>query len=112
MDLIYESFRNFSAFFTDTDVVIPAIQMIYYVGIINICMLLQRYRLCFLISLVCSFYWMFILNKENFVSLDGTFGIEGYFALGIVLFILLASLISFMGQKETLSDFLTLKGKD
>lgn len=88
-------------FFTDKELVIPAIQMIYYVGIINICMLLRRYRLCFLISLVFSCYWMFVLNQEKFVSLDGTFEGRGLFALGIVTLVLASSLFSFFTQSET-----------
>jgi hypothetical protein len=60
---------------------------------------MRSYRLCFLISLLFSFYWMFVLNEGKFVSLDGTSAGEGVFALGFVIFILLFSLFCFLVQK-------------
>lgn len=101
MEILSDFFKLFCDFFTDKEVVIPAIQMVYYVAIINICMLMQRYRLCFVVSLIFSFYWMFALNKEQFVSLDGTFDGGGFYVLGGAVLVLMISLISFFTQGAT-----------
>jgi hypothetical protein len=45
-----------------------------------------------------SFYWMFVLNREKFIALDGTFEGGGVFGIGIVLFVLMISLLLFLAQ--------------
>lgn len=99
MEIISEYINSFSRFFADKEVVIPAMQMVFFVGLINVCMLVRSYRVCFLVSLLFSFYWMFVVNQDTFVSLDGTTGGGGVFALGLVVFILLFSIFCFLAQK-------------
>lgn len=80
---------EFRDFFTNTELSIPAIQMIFYVVVINILMLFNRCRVCFVISLSFALYWLFILNKSAFVNAQGelTGGIFFYLTGGIILIV-------------------------
>jgi hypothetical protein len=89
---------NFNSFFLSKELAIPAIQMIYYVGLINILMLLRRYRLSYLVSLIFSLYWLLVLNQSKFVSLDGEFASQGWLLMGGVLLLLLVALFCFLTQ--------------
>lgn len=97
---ILDFLNNFYSFFLDKEISIPAIQMIYYVGLINILMLLRRYRLSYLISLIFSLYWLLVLNQNKFVSLDGEFASQGWLLLGGVLLLLLVALFCFLTQSN------------
>jgi hypothetical protein len=91
---------NFNAIFLETELSIPAIQMVYYAGLINILMLMRRYRLIYLVSLVFSLYWLLVLNKDKFISLDGEFASQGWLLLGGVLVLLLIALFCFLSQSK------------
>jgi len=91
---MFSSWEQFRDFFTSTELAIPAIQMISYVVIINLLMLFNRYRSCFLISLSFSFYWLFILNKEIFVNTEGELSGGVYYYLGAAAVFLVAIFFS------------------
>jgi len=79
---------------------IPAAQMGIYVIIINILMLCNYYKACYLTSLSFSFYWLFLLNQKIFVNSQGEVlgGLFYYLIFGSVFTI--AVLISLFLQKE------------
>ncbi|MBU0673876.1 MAG: hypothetical protein KJ950_04465 [Proteobacteria bacterium] len=104
MQELWDFITHFSGFFQEKEIVIPAIQMIYFVGLINLLMLFQSYRTCFLISLAFSLYWLFILNQDKFVSAEGVFGDQGFIYLGVGMFLLLIALFSFMSQRAVKSS--------
>ena len=85
----------FRTFFTSKDLSIPAIQMISYVVVINLFMLFNRYRACFLISLTFSFYWLFILNKKVFITPQGELAGGIYYYLGAAVVFLIALFFSY-----------------
>ncbi len=92
--------QEFLSFFAESDLTIPAAQMFVYVVLINVFMLLGRYRLCYLLSLSFAFYWLFWLNKEVFVNAQGdlTGGIFYYLGAGLVF--LIAIFISFSSMDK------------
>ena len=100
MDGIVEFFTTWREFFTDKELAIPAIQMVYYVGLINVLMLLGRDKLAFLVSLVCSLYWMFCLNQEKFVSPDGDFVVAGVLTMLGACVLLVIALYAFLTQNS------------
>jgi len=100
MSGMFDYLKHFNDFFMNTDLVIPAIQMVYYVGLINILMLMRRYRLSYLVSLIFSLYWLLVLNKEKFVSMEGDFAGNGMFLLGGVLLLLIFAIFCFLTQSE------------
>lgn len=91
---------DMKAFFVATDLVIPAVQMVVYVVLINLMMLFGRYRFCYTVSLVFSFYWLFILNQHIFVTADGSLqgGFLPYIGVGICFLLLLGG--SFISQGD------------
>ena len=91
---------DLKAFFLATELVIPAVQMVVYVVLINLMMLFGRYRLCFMVSLVFSFYWLFILNQQIFVATDGSLqgGHLPYIGVGVCFLLLLGG--SFVSQGD------------
>jgi len=97
---ILDFLSNFNTFFLDKELTIPTIQMVYYLGLINILMLLRRYRMSYLVSLVFSLYWLLVLNQNKFVSLDGEFATQGWMLLGGVLLLLLVALFCFLAQSS------------
>ena len=91
---------DLKAFFVATDLVIPAVQMVVYVALINLMMLFGRYRFCYMVSLVFSCYWLFILNRHLFVTADGSLlgGSLSYIGVGVCFLLLLGG--SFVSQGD------------
>jgi hypothetical protein len=91
---------QFETIFTSTELVIPAAQMGIYVVIINMMMLCNYYKACYIISLSFSFYWLFLLNQKIFVNSQGEVlgGLFYYLIFGSLFMI--AVLISLFTQKE------------
>ncbi len=52
-------------------------------------MLMRRYRLIYLVSLIFSLYWLLVLNQTKFVTLDGEFATQGWLRMGGVLLLLI-----------------------
>ncbi|MBU0483551.1 MAG: hypothetical protein KKB30_03450 [Proteobacteria bacterium] len=98
---IIKYFEEMSGFFVDKELVIPAAQMVYYVIIINLLMLFQRYRTCFLISLSFALYWLCVLNEKTFISAVGDFSGMGYFYLGGGMFVLMIAMFFFFTQSAS-----------
>ena len=88
------------SFLMNKDLSIPAIQMVYFLGLINILMLMRRYRLSYLVSLIFALYWLVILNKNKFVFLEGDFASQGWIVMGGVLVVLLIALFCFLSQSH------------
>jgi hypothetical protein len=84
MDLL----NSFYEFFSGKEFSIPLWEVIAFVIFNTICLLFGRYRLGLVISYSFVFYWGFIFNMDNFVSmLDGTrWGMPIYTIAGISMF--------------------------
>lgn len=97
---LLSTLAEMKAFFIATELAIPAVQMIIYVVLINLMMLFGRYRFCYMISLVFSFYWLFILNQHIFVTADGSLqgGMLPYVGVGVCFLLLLGG--SFISQGD------------
>jgi len=84
--------------FLDTRMVIPANQMVLYVGLISLFLLFGRQRLCILISFLFTFYWGFIFNRDLFVDRLGNaevfmalYLISGFFLVLMAVFVFFSS---------------------
>lgn len=96
MDTAVGLWATFRDLFTDTDLVIPATQMLLYVAVINLLMLAGAYKACFLVSLAFSYYWLFFLNQKLFLASTGILSL--YLGGGLVF--LIFALVSFLRSND------------
>ena len=97
LDILMNVYRYLST----KDLTIPAIQMIYFLGLINILMLMRYYRITYLVSLIFSIYWLVVLNQDKFGSMASDMSAEGWWLMGGGLVVLIIALFCFLAQSNT-----------
>jgi hypothetical protein len=91
---------NFHTLFLSKELTIPAIQMVYFLGLINILMLMRYYRVTYLISLIFSLYWLVVLNQDKFGPLASDTASNSWVLMGGGLVLLILALFCFLAQSE------------
>lgn len=91
---------DFHSLFLNKDLTIPAIQMVYFLGLINILMLMRYYRITYLVSLVFSLYWLVVLNQDKYVPLASDAASDSWMLMGGGMILLLVALFCFLAQSE------------
>ena len=89
--------HQFNEFFMNQNLGVPAIQMVCYLGLINILMLLRHYRLIYLVSLAASVYWV-VLNRKKLLEMTGNLGDDAGLFMGGAIVLLVALLFCFLTQ--------------
>lgn len=97
---IIDDLINFNALFLSKDLTIPAIQMVYFLGLINILMLMRYYRITYLVSLIFSIYWLVVLNQDKFTSLADDAAVDSWILIGGGLVVLVIALFCFLAQPD------------
>jgi len=97
---ILDVLTNFHTDFMNRDLAIPSLQMVYFLGLINILMLMRFYRITYLVSLIFSLYWLVILNQDKFGPLAGETAADSWVMMGGGLFLLMVALFCFLAQSD------------
>lgn len=82
------------------ELTIPALQMVYFLGLINILMLMRYYRISYLVSLIFSLYWLVILNEDKFGTLAGDAASNSWVLMGGGLLLLILAMFCFLAQSS------------
>lgn len=95
-----EVLTNFYTYFLNKNLTIPAIQVVYFLGLINILMLVRYYRISYLVSLIFSLYWLVILNQDKFGPTTSDVASDSWLLMGGGLFLLILAMFCFLTQSD------------
>ena len=90
-----EHLNEIYLFLSQREFSVPLLEMCLFVSFISICLLFGRYRMGLLITYCFVFYWGFIFNIKDFITMLGetTSGMQIYIFAGIAMFFI--AIISF-----------------
>jgi len=97
---IIDVLTDFNTYFLDRELAIPALQMVYFLGLINILMLMRYYRITYLVSLIFSLYWMVVLNQDKFGPTSTEVASDSWLLMGGGLLLLILALFCFLAQSD------------
>ena len=102
IEVIKAILADLVTFLDATKLVVPSMQMVSYLLILNFLMLFGLYRYCFMASLSFAFYWLFIVNQNIFIKADGAMygGHMTFIAIGVCFLFLIGGSFSNAAKGE------------
>lgn len=97
---ILDLLTNFHAYFLNKELTIPAFQMVFFLGLLNILMLMRYYRITYLVSLIFAIYWLVILNYDKFGPTPNEAASDAWVMMGGGLFLLIIAMFCFLAQSD------------